>query len=58
MGLIGGLLVGVKDGLTRAYTSLPVTSLRIRESSKSKGLSDSLTLAKNSLHRSAPFVFI
>lgn len=44
--------------LTRAYTSFPVSSLRIRESSKSRGSSDLFRLFKNSLHPSGPFAFI
>lgn len=43
--------------LTRAYISFPVVSLRIRESSKSKGSSDLLRVAKKSLQPSAEFVF-
>lgn len=47
----------VERRLTRAYISFPVSSLRIRESSKSRGLSDLLMLDTNSPQASA-FVFI
>ena len=54
----GMMMVGLGEHLTRAYMSFPVTSLRIRESSRSRGSSDLLRLAKNSPQSFAILAFI